>query len=276
MRACSRFDPADYRPLTIGTTRVGWLKPDLARRLVDFPDAFERAGDGVAFAARLDSAENRTAALAETCERLAEAGDLKPARGEVYPVARTWGAPLALVDRAWVPALGLRAWGLHVNGIVTGPDGLRLWIGRRARDRAMAPGKLDNLVAGGQPHGLSFTENLVKEAAEEADLPEALALSARPVGAVTYVGERPDGLRDDVLFCYDLDLPPDFVPRNTDGEVEEFELRPAANVLAQVRETDDFKFNVSLVLIDFAIRHGLIGPDAPDYEALCRGLRGGA
>ena len=62
--------------------------------------------------------------------------------------------------------------------------------------------------------------------------------------------ERPEGLRRDLLHCYDLDLPEDFVPRAADGEVESFELWPIARVLQTVRDTDDFKFNVNLVLID--------------------------
>jgi hypothetical protein len=41
-----------------------------------------------------------------------------------------------------------------------------------------------------------------------------------------------------------------------------------------VRETDDFKFNVNLVLIDFGLRRGLIGPEDQDYLALVEGLRG--
>jgi hypothetical protein len=54
-------------------------------------------------------------------------------------------------------------------------------------------------------------------------------------------------------------LPADFRPVPADGEVESFELWPVARVLAAVRETDDFKFNVPLVLIDFFLRHGLVG-----------------
>jgi len=40
-----------------------------------------------------------------------------------------------------------------------------------------------------------------------------------------------------------------------------------------VRDTDDFKFNVNLVIIDFALRHGLVAPDDPDYLDLVTGLR---
>ena len=47
----------------------------------------------------------------------------------------------------------------------------------------------------------------------------------------------------------------------------------ARTVLERVRAGDEFKFNVNLVLIDFALRHGLIGPDDPEYIPLLAGLR---
>jgi hypothetical protein len=87
--------------------------------------------------------------------------------------------------------------------------------------------------------------------------------------------EVPRGLRDDVLFVYDLEMPDDFKPLNTDGEIVEFMLMEAREVLARVRDTDDFKFNVNLILIDFALRHGLLTAEDPDYLALVSGLRAG-
>ena len=61
---------------------------------------------------------------------------------------------------------------------------------------------------------------------------------------------------------------------NTDGELERFDLMPAQEVMRIVRDTAEFKFNCSLALIDFFIRHGLLRPDSePDYAALVDGLR---
>jgi hypothetical protein len=45
---------------------------------------------------------------------------------------------------------------------------------------------LDNLVAGGLPHGLGLGDNLLKECYEEAGMSAELALKARPVSAITY------------------------------------------------------------------------------------------
>ena len=47
-------------------------------------------------------------------------------------------------------------------------------------------------------------------------------------------------------------------------------LHPGLEVL---EAGDDFKFNVALVVIDFLIRRGFIGPERADYPALVHGLR---
>jgi hypothetical protein len=90
--------------------------------------------------------------------------------------------------------------------------------------------------------------------------------------------ERAEGLRRDRLYCYDLILPEDFVPEASDGEVEAFELWPLDRAFEAVRDTDDFKFNVNLVLIDLFIRKGLIAdPEAARLRAgLGRGDCGGS
>ena len=64
-----------------------------------------------------------------------------------------------------------------------------------------------------QPHGLSPQENVVKECEEEASIPQELAQRAQPVGAVSYSSEQAEGLKRDVLFCYDLELPNSFEPK---------------------------------------------------------------
>ncbi|MGH7213050.1 MAG: NUDIX hydrolase, partial [Acetobacteraceae bacterium] len=183
------------------------------------------------------------------------------------------GPVLAQVDRGALPVLGIEAVGVHVNGLVQRTDGVHLWVARRAADKALDTGKLDHVVAGGVPAGLTAAETLVKEAAEEAAIPPELARRALPVGTITYAMERPEGLRRDILRCYDLALPTGFSPRAADGEVESFELWPLTRVLAVVRETDDFKFNVNLVLIDLFLRRVLIaGPAAKSLRAALDGF----
>ena len=81
------------------------------------------------------------------------------------------------------------------------------------------------------------------------------------------------GLKRDCLFVYDLELPEDFLPMPGDGEVESFELLDIRDVATIISETDDFKDNCNLVIIDFMIRHGVLKPESPGYLELLSGLR---
>jgi len=271
--ACNTHDLGKFRPFVVAGDRVGWVRHELAGKLDRWPEIFDLAGDKVTLLESIGDAEDRTAAMAEVCEALVGQELLPPNRAEQFPVMAAFGDELLLrLDRAWIPAFGVTAYGVHVNGYVETPTGPQLWIGVRSADSLVDPGKLDNMVAGGQPAGLSLEENVIKEAAEEASVPEALARQARPAGALSYAMEVPVGLRRDVLFVYDLRVPKDFLPVDQDDEHSSFKRMPAAQALHLVDETDRFKFNVNLVIIDFAIRHGILTPDHPDYLKLISGL----
>ncbi|MFB9971430.1 DUF4743 domain-containing protein [Pseudoroseomonas cervicalis] len=275
--ACNNLaSPAGLVAFHIGPQQVGWLDPDLARWLAFRPRDFHFDGRGVALAARLRGAAARGQALAEAAQGLAKAGYLR-LRGEPFDIrAEPEGPVLATLDRGAVPAFGVLAQGVHLNGLVRRADGLHLWLGKRARDKAVAPGQWDNIVAGGTPAGLSPQETLVKEAAEEAGLAPELVARARPVSRLSYIMQVPEGLRRDILHVYDLDIPEDVTPAPQDDEVEHFELWPVRRVLEAVRDTDGFKFNVNLVLIDLFLREGLIDPDGAEGRSLALGLRAGA
>jgi thiamine pyrophosphokinase len=165
---------------------------------------------------------------------------------------------LGVLDRGALPSFGVIGVGVHLNGLVHRTDGWHVWVGKRAADKKLDPSKLDNLVAGGVPAGFTPLQTLIKEGEEEASLPEALVRNARQVGRFSYDMEREEGLRRDVVYIYDLELPEDFQPHPADGEVEHFELWSLPRVLKILATTDDFKFNVALVLTDLLIRFGVI------------------
>ena len=272
---CRVFDDSAYRPFRVDGAEVGLVDDALAGLLADYAEVF-RVGEGeIGFAAGLKTSSARSRAIAAVLDDLRGRGEITGWRDEPFPVAASHAAPILFtMERAAVPRFGVRAYGVHVNGIVRDGESLRMWIARRSPNKQTEPGKLDQIVAGGQPAGLGLRENLVKECAEEASIPAEIARRAVAVSAVSYCTERAEGLRRDVVFCYDLELPPDFVPENTDREVAGFDLWPIERVIEAVRDTDAFKFNCSLVIIDFLIRHGFIEPDHPDYVALVTGLRG--
>ncbi len=241
--------PADRVPFRLGAADVGWVRQRDAGRLLDAGHGCRRVGEALVLP--------DAAALPALAATLA-AGGAFVWRGEAFDVrADPDGAVLSTIDRGALPWFGIAAQGVHVNGLVRRADGLHLWVARRAANRLMDPGKLDHIFAGGIAAGFSAEQTLVKEGAEEAGLPASLVRQAVQAGFVSYVTERPEGLRRDRLHCYDLWLPEFVRPVPADGEVAGFELWPLARVVETVRQTDDFKFNVNLVLLDLFARLGV-------------------
>ncbi len=271
--ACNNIpSPTGFLAFHMGGVQVGFITADLARALTFRPRDFHFDQNGVALAGRLKTGAARSDALAAALPALAEGGFLR-IRREAFDVRQTSdGQVLASLDRGALPAFGVMSQGVHMNGLVRRADGLHVWIGIRSRAKAVAPGQIDNLVAGGIPAGLTPDETLVKEADEEASLSPELAARARPVGRVSYIFLNNEGLRRDVLHCYDLDVPEDVIPKPNDDEVERFELWPARRLLEAVADSDDIKFNVNLTLIDLFLREGLLAdPDGSLRAGLDQG-----
>lgn len=269
---CTAHDLKRFAPFLIEGRRLGWVRKDNAALLAERGDLFAWQGEALALRSAFSDFAARSAALGEAAALLSTRHGIG-LRGEMFPIVEEWHhAPLAQVDRAAVVWFGARGFGVHVNGFVRRPEGLFLWIAERAADRLVDAGKLDHIIAGGMPIGVSPAENVIKEAWEEAGVEVELAGTAKPIGALHYRVEFPKGLRDDTLFTFDLELPEGFTPRNTDGEVGRFMLLPAVEVAAIIRTTDRFKFNCNLVLIDFLLRHGVIGTKDEEYGALVEAL----
>lgn len=116
------------------------------------------------------------------------------------------------------------------------------------------------MVSGGLSVGFGIKETAIKEAAEEASLPEYLTDKLVSAGCVSFYFESERGLFPNTEFVFDLELPNDFIPSNSDGEVQAFELLPASECLEKVF-SPQFKTTSCPVVIDFLIRHGVITPE---------------
>lgn len=256
LQRVNRHDLSRFRPFAVAGERVGWVRHELARELAVHEDVFVVTDEAVAFRDELADFDARTAAIA----RVLRGRDDVDLAGEDFPVVRAWGEePLLKMDRGAINHFGVKAFGIHVNGFVRADAGMDVWVAKRSERVRNDPGKLDHIVAGGQPYGLSLEENLVKECAEEASIPADVARQAVAASAITYRMEWGIGLKDDTLFAYDLELPPDFEPIAHDGEVAWFERWPVERVIETVRDRGEaFKFNVPPVLIDFLARHDLL------------------
>ncbi len=273
IRYCQRRDVARFRRFAVAGLPVGWVAHRLADRLRGFPQVFAVSDDIVRVADKLDGFEKRSRAVGDAILRLREEGWFPGWRNEAFAVAPDFHAPpLLQIERGAARAFGIRCYCVQLNGIVRRGGEPQTWIARRSLGKPVGPGKLDQIVGGGVPAGVGLRDTLIKECAEEAAIPAALARRARPVGAVAYLMQDGDICDDEVLFNYDLVLPPDFTPINTDGEVAGFEPWPLARVKAALGDSDDFLFDVALSLIDFLVRHGVVGPSDPHYIDIVEGL----
>ncbi|MEC7221455.1 MAG: DUF4743 domain-containing protein, partial [SAR324 cluster bacterium] len=220
------------------------------------------------------SPKERSARLDAVLRELRDQGHITGWRDEHYLISNDEGTPLFSVERSATALLGVLNLGVHLNGFVKRTDGIWLWMARRARNRPRYPGKLDQMVAGGMTAYQSPQQVMKRECQEEAGVPMTLAETLKSVGLVTLCHHNSKGqLRREILYTYDLELPETFQPCNQDGEVEEFQLMPIAEVVRLVAETDEIKTNCNLVVLDFIVRHGVLRADQAYYAELVEGLR---
>lgn len=153
---------------------------------------------------------------------------------------------------------GIRKYGVDINGYVMDPvKGLSIWLQKRSPNKQTWPAYWDSMVSGGLSVGYGINETAIKEAGEEAGIPNHLIAKLKSAGCVSFFFESERGLFPNTEFVYDLELPPDFVPNNSDGEVETFELLPVSDCLERIL-SPHFKTTSVPVALDFLIRHGYI------------------
>ena len=269
IKHCNSFSAANYIPFIIDNEQLGWTKKIFAELLLKYNSVFELNNDCLTFKPHLNTPELKTQAVRPVLEDLHHQGVIDTWVGETYAITNNFeDEPHFLMERAAVSYFGVRGYGVHVNGLVEKADGIYIWIARRTRTKPFWPGKLDQMVAGGQPFGIGLMENVIKESAEEASVPEAIASTAKYVGELHYTGENKRGMNIDTLFNYDLCLTEDFVPVNTDGEVDEFILMSLEEMAEIIDTSNEFKDNCNLVNIDLLIRKGIIDQSHPEFEAI--------
>ena len=269
IKRCNQFTEDDFLPFYIGGTCFGLTHKDHVSHLLKWPEVFDADGNGLYLSPDLNTPELRTAAVNKVVRSLYEQGVIDSWVGEQYSISTHFQSEsLMLIERAAVAFLGVRGYGIHMNGLVRKDDGVYVWVAVRSKSKPFWPGMLDQMVAGGQPEGISLIDNLLKEAKEEADIPNKLAKTATYEGEIHYCTSTHRGLNNDGIFIYDLWLDENFVPHNTDGEVESFELISIKKMAEIVEHTEQFKDNCNLVNIDLLLRLGIIDETHPEYQEI--------
>jgi 8-oxo-dGTP pyrophosphatase MutT (NUDIX family) len=195
-------------------------------------------------------------------------GVLRGWRNELYPIYGPGRELLASMERSATTLFGIITYGAHMTAYVKDEQGMRIWVPRRAHTKQTFPGMLDNTVGGGIVTGEEPFECLVREATEEASLPEDLVrANAKSCGCVTYfyvrdarAGGETGLLQPECEYVYDLQLDSDVILKPCDAEVEDFYLWTTDEVKVALSK-GEFKPTCAIVLLDFFIRHGIITPE---------------
>lgn len=242
--------PAGFAPLWFHTHQIGAVHPRWIQRLD--PHLFELERQSGHTLVRMQAADRRAGRgsadpnafnhrLQGWAARLHADGQLPGWRNEVVAIfgPRT-DAPLFRVERALLRPLGLLLRTVQLNVYTwDATHGLRLWAARRAAHKAVDPGLLDSLVAGGMADEETPLETLFREAAEEAGLPLALSRRALPSGIMDSSAVEHDGvapiLHRERMHVFDLQVPADFEPSFPDGETEEATLLSPEEIIQQIK-----------------------------------------
>jgi 8-oxo-dGTP pyrophosphatase MutT (NUDIX family) len=185
---------------------------------------------------------------------LREADCLRGWRDELLDVHDESGRRLGAIERAAVRPLGILTRAVHLNAWT--PDG-RLWVARRALDKATDPGMWDTLVGGLVASGESLDLALIRECEEEAGLTPHDVRGRDPMRTVLRMHRRlPEGYQVEDLLVSRCVLDAGVVPSNQDGEVMEFAAvtREQARAMAAAGE---FTLEAAIVVVD-----DIDGPDA--------------
>jgi 8-oxo-dGTP pyrophosphatase MutT (NUDIX family) len=236
-------------PLWWQGRRIGSAEPELFARL---PLALER---GLVTPVHRDASGGwqlegeLTRSLHELALAMRDAGLAHVWRDEQLAVMDEGGVVLGTVERAIVRPLGIPTRAVHLLGYA--PDG-RHWIQQRSFAKANDPGLLDTLVGGMVPATDSTDEALARETWEEAGLELKQVQQLQHGGVITIRGPSNSGFGGYIaerIDWYRCVLPAGVVPANQDGEVQEFRLMPADEVVQRIG-ANEFTLEAALILAE--------------------------
>jgi 8-oxo-dGTP pyrophosphatase MutT (NUDIX family) len=247
-----QFDGAGHTRLIVAGAPRGWVNQAVAAVLADLPGSFSVGADGIRVRDDDASPAQRSRLLQDAAGQLRELGLVPGWRGELYALADEAGNELLRIERAAFRVFGLQSRAVHINGYTR--DG-RIWIGRRSPKKPTDPGKLDNFAAGGLTAGETPDVCAARELWEEAGMPQELASQSRDTGErIRSMRPVKRGVHDEILLCYDIEVPASFTPTCQDGEVAEFMLLSPEQAATRLA-AGEFTWDAGLVTAAWLGRH---------------------
>jgi 8-oxo-dGTP pyrophosphatase MutT (NUDIX family) len=231
-------------PLWAGDARIGSVEPQVFPQLA-LPASLVRGQSG-----GWQVQGELTASLDEIARAMHKAGVAHPSwRDEQLAVTDEAGRILGSVERAAVRPLGVTTFAVHLAGFSA--DG-RHWVQQRSLSKANDPGLWDTLMGGMVPATDSLEDALARETMEEAGLALSQLRGLRHGGRVlTRRPAPPAGYIVEWIDWYRCVVPDGVMPRNLDGEVEQFALLDEARIAAMLLG-DEFTLEAAVVLSESA------------------------
>ena len=265
-----------YLPLHFNGITIGWVHQDHLEILQKFPNLFSVQNTHIEFTKVFLalSFSERNKAVAIFSRALFEAKIIRNWRNEAYGIYypnRDLQDALFTIERGVAPFLGFRVYGIHINGYIAPKKQepiRKMWIAKRSKLKLIEPHKLDNIAAGGLSYGEIPHETAVREAMEEANIPENLTSALHYSGPFNYLAEYNKTVRNECIFIFDLPLPESFSPTINDGEVEDFYCLSPNEIESALLDGDIFKPNSGIVTLHFLLRNNLTHFDPQQIQYL--------
>ena len=257
LRAQAALPPLLPRvPLWAGAALIGSVEPDFLEKIGvcgsiaghQLLSKIEHSEQpGITTGWRL--AGDVTTSLNLLASRLHEAGLAGAWRHEQLAVCDAQGQRVGTVERAAVRPLGIATQAVHLVG--QAPDG-RFWVQQRALDKPNDPGQWDTLMGGMVSSRDTVETALARETWEEAGLTPDHLHNLAHGGVLTMCKPSLDGNGAGYVVehidWYTCTVPDGVVPVNQDGEVAQFALMGASQLLEAV-QGGAFTLEASLILV---------------------------
>ena len=258
IKETKKFNESNFFKFFINKHHVGYIKKSNIKIINKFPNFFIFYKNSIFLKKEINNFQKRTYAINQVFNFLIKKKIILSKHREYFPVFKSFKSkPLLKVQRVAGSFFGFQFFGVHLNGFLKKNNKYFMWIGRRSKEGNF-PNDLDQIAAGGLPYNVSLKKNLIKECLEEANISKDLVLKSKYQGTVSYRVETRLGLTRTILFCYCLELPKEFIPKNNDGEIVNFYLWTIEKILKIIQKTRKFKFDCGLVIILFALNKKII------------------
>jgi 8-oxo-dGTP pyrophosphatase MutT (NUDIX family) len=228
----------------------------------------------------VDDLEERSRRVNVTLQDAHQAGKLQRWKGwtqESFAVDSPGGERVLNMHLLGADILGAVVSGVTLIAWTRTDEGRQYWLQKRSQVKVHHPGKLDTTASGGIQLNERPIDAMVREAAEEAGIPEDFA-KANLICCDTisyHIAVNHDGSPGScphVQYTYEIELHPGMAPRPCDNEVDNFVKMSEC----EVREAlfgDEFKITVGAIWLGHFCRHGILKPeDEVNYKNICSRL----